>query len=732
MNRTNGFWNAIFALLFVATVLFAEFVSGQDTPDIKRTRNWRPAEIILKTGRFDPIQSPPVVPKSLRKPEPVKDREYYLLQLNRHATSEIKDQLGSLGVTFVHYIPQDAFIVRVLPKNLAEIKLLPTVRWVDVFRPFYKIDPEIGKRPFSNPARKYRSSLFLLIEIFPGEEVDAVAEKLKGLGIEILKVHDTKNTHRILIKTTPDRLEPLARIREIEWIEETPEITLRNNDATWVVQTNTPNVRTIWDKGIHGENQIIGIIDSTVNKDSCYFKDSTNNTPGPGHRKILAFHSTSTVIGTHGTHVAGTAVGLNVSGSLDNAGHAYNAKMVYSSLDDVQGLSGDITVSNLYDMLTTDHTDGARIHTNSWGDDGTTAYTALAVDIDRFSYDQEDSLVLFAVTNLGSLKTPENAKDVLAVGATQRSTSDEFHCTGGSGPTSDGRRKPEIYAPGCSTVSAGTGDCNTASLTGTSMASPVVAGAAALVRQYYMEGWASTGIKTPSNSVTPTGALIKATLLNGTQDMTGVSGYPSNQEGWGRVNLDQVLFFNGDTRRLAFLDVRNSAGMVTEQRFQHNLVLSSSGEFKVTLVWTDPPGSLQAASAPINNLDLEVVSPTGSLYVGNQFLNGESTTGGSADTVNNVEQVLFKNATAGSYTIRVKGTEINDGPTQGFALVASGPLDESSDFPKSSLFSFNVPVLTPGGYIVLVVVLVWIIGRIPRDSGQSFLDKIKYNTNKNN
>ena len=40
---------------------------------------------------------------------------------------------------------------------------------------------------------------------------------------------------------------------------------------------------------------------------------------------------------------------------------------------------------------------------------------------------------------------------------------------------------------------------------------------------------------------------MKATLLNGTVDMTGIAGYPGNTEGWGRgLLLDNALVFQGD------------------------------------------------------------------------------------------------------------------------------------------------------------------------------------------
>src|SRR6185312_6323438 len=89
-----------------------------------------------------------------------------------------------------------------------------------------------------------------------------------------------------------------------------------------------------------------------------------------------------------------------------------------------------------------------------------------------------------------------------------------------------------------------------------------------------------------------------------------------------------------------------------------------------------------------NDLDLEVVDPNSVTYLGNQFSNGDSTPGGTADDVNTVEQVRFTAPIAGSYTLRVRGTSVpGDGSDQsdrqGYALVASGSfgLPDPTPFP---------------------------------------------------
>ena len=100
--------------------------------------------------------------------------------------------------------------------------------------------------------------------------------------------------------------------------------------------------------------------------------------------------------------------------------------------------------------------------------------------------------------------------------------------------------------------------------------------------------------------------------------------------------------FTGSTLSTRVWDFRNVDGLTTgpaarapcRRRDQYPAL-------KVTLVWTEPPGAVNATTAIVNDLDLEVVSPGGTqLFRGNVFAAGVSTTGGVADTANNVEAVL--------------------------------------------------------------------------------------------
>ena len=115
------------------------------------------------------------------------------------------------------------------------------------------------------------------------------------------------------------------------------------------------------------------------------------------------------------------------------------------------------------------------------------------------------------------------------------------------GPTEDGRIKPDIVAPGEITSASGAAalndnvdnffsgsggssgggnwignnqdqdweECRVVQISGTSMATPVVAGAATLVRQYFVDGFYPSGAKRASDGFSPTAALVKAALING-------------------------------------------------------------------------------------------------------------------------------------------------------------------------------------------------------------------------
>jgi len=602
----------------------------------------------------------------------------YLLEVDGPLTKSQRDTLAREGVRLVEYLPDDTYVARATAAHATQAAALDFVRSMSGFPAARKLAPGIGSVCFASPHRRdlaARGLEHLIVVLLEGADLSVVSQAVAAQGAEVVLAHRVAGRDILEVRMPAGRAAELAALEEVRYIEEAPEASLRNNTNAWIVQSNllvggvgqTP----VWANGLHGEGQIGGLIDGPFKLDHCDFEDPLFPVAGPDHRKVVSYYGTPGT-SSHGTHTAGTFVGdappYGIADTYD--GIAYAARIAFT---DYYTLF--MNPSLTYAGFETAHTDGARVHSNSWGDDGFTEYTLRCQQIDEFMWDYEDDLVVFASTNLLSLQSPENAKNLLAVGASQDTPLQDYFCRGGTGPTIDGRRKPEIFAPGCGTWSASSStSCGVRTATGTSMACPVIAGAGLLVRQYYTEGFYPTGAPEPADAFVPSGALLKATLLNAAADMTGIAGYPGNQEGWGRLLLDQSLYFAGDAAGLFVYDLRNAEGLSTgdEARFALD-VTSDAAPLRVTLAWTDYPAALGANPAAVNNLDLLVTAPDCMEYKGNVFAGGASVSGGAFDALNNVEQVHLTLPASGTYGLIVRATAVNQA-TQGFALVISGAI----------------------------------------------------------
>ena len=627
----------------------------------------KPYVLRLKQGLVDTAQPIDVAAEA---PRLAARGERVVLQLDGPLDPERRAQLVEAGVVLGDYLPDYAFVARLEQTGAQALSSLPFVRWIGPFEDGWKIDPRLSSvREARDVPPRPRSPEPVTITLFADEPLEAALEGLHALGIGVLGWSQVGSQWVVDAEVDTDVVPQLAELGEIQFVEPAPRGEFRNDTNEWIVQSNVPDYTPVWDAGLLGQGQIAGVIDGTIDESHCAFDDSVG--VGPTHRKLVALRNPSS-ISSHGTHVAGTLAGDGgtywVPDQYD--GIAPAAKMSCANSSHVWS-----NPSTLYDRLLDAYLDGAHVHSNSWGDDYTTAYTTWCRQIDEFSYQYEDCLVLFAVTNDSTLKTPENAKNVLAVGASRDEPLQDSFCSGGTGPTEDGRRKPEVFAPGCSTMSARANTvCDYYGRTGTSMACPAVAGAGVLVRQYFTNGYYPSGRPTLGDSFTPSGTLIKAMLVNSAVDMTNIAGYPSNREGWGRILLDNALHFEGDAERLHVVDVWNADGL--EGRSNHNLqitVFSDSVPLHLTMVFTEPPAAVNASDPVINDLNLQVFSPDGSIYRGNHFGDGWSAPGGEFDARNNVEQILIEMPVVGTYTVVVYGTAVNEGP-QGFALVMTGDL----------------------------------------------------------
>ncbi len=554
-----------------------------------------------------------------------------------------------------------------------------------------------------------------------------------------------------LIVATPKEsisLDWLSAESEASWVEPVIDFHLFNMDAALMVQDGTildksdfsfkdSNAR-FWSNGVAGRGEIVGVADSGLDTDHCFFKDenvavrnlTVNETyMFPYHRKVLQYvtHVDGTEgggTGGHGTHVAGTVAGFTtqapgsyVSNIGDNAnamkGVAYDSRIAFFDIGE-PGSTKVFPPRNLAKtMFPPAYNAGARIHTNSWGSD-LNSYTTDARNIDRYTWEHQDFVVIVAAGNAGplpggSIGTPATSKNAIAVGANMNSKRSfsflglactavpyDWDCSNNlasfsaNGPTSDSRLKPDVVAPGFYVGSADSGtECDISWQAGTSMAAPVVAGAAALVRQFLKEGFYPLGV-VKSQGFEPMGALVKAILINGAEYLTGVyvngmalaGDRPDNNQGFGLINLANVLLFSGNkATRSTFLDgdmasmplISKLGNNVTYHVFVVHTKEDPTTSLKVTLAWYDPGASLASSKTLMNDLDLVVVSPKGREFLGNEKVFP------SGDHTNNVEQVDIPGTVVGQegdgmWTIRVQGFDVLPDSPQPFALVATGPM----------------------------------------------------------
>lgn len=637
---------------------------------------------------IDPAQGEPALPASKRLPAAAAlERQSYLVYYDDADPSQTRRSILASGGQVVSYLPDHTFLVRMNAAGALTLALPGA--WVGAYQPAYKLSNRIATE---STARQTVSVL-----LFPDADLTVALVAARAAGATVLASSDNGINKVMRLELTRAGVDALSLDSDVAWIEPFVGPHTDNASAQGIVQTGVLNNRRLWDLGIKGEGQVVMTTDSGLNTQHIAFKDPLVpiNTFGsyPTHRKLLAYgRSTNDVTiafgdhgAFHGSHTAGTAAGNNDAyGTSTNDGMAKNAKLWFTDMSGPALGTGLLTPPDLNDLFQPGYAGNAggaaRIASNSWGSDVAGAYTMESQQVDQFMWNHPDFLIFYSNGNAGPSATtvgsPGSAKNIVSVGASGNGASSTSLAGFSSrGPCADGRTKPTIVAPGNGVVSSTTGDSTYASLSGTSMACPASAGCAALMRQYLTEGWYPTGTKVPANAFAPSAALLKAMVVgSGNNVMTGFNA-PDVNIGWGRIDADSVLYFSGDTRRLLLID--QTLGIGNGQAIDYSInVTDASQPLKISLVWTDYPGSPLAAVQLVNNLDL-TVSKGVTAFIGNAFTGGVSVAGGSADNRNVEECVRITSPATGVWTVHVNGTSIPAGP-QAYALVITGGLGSTA------------------------------------------------------
>ncbi|MEM8532696.1 MAG: S8 family serine peptidase [Chloroflexota bacterium] len=535
--------------------------------------------IRLQTATFDPLVDTHVSTSLTATDQTnTSDNPYYILQFDGAAESISIEQIEKLGAEIVGYIPDNALLIHVEPNDLAKVQSVPTVRWIGPYQADYKVSPSISSP--TNRLAETNSMMTATIVAFPDESLDVIHQSLEQAGISISQATETDLGPVFRVEARPSILKNVAANPAIQWIEPYFEPELANTEGRRIM-----NVESVWESnGYFGEGQIVAVSDSGLSVEGNLnpdFEGRLKKAFPPSEMNLTSAEcrdkTTWTDLNGHGTHVAGSVLGNGRNSDSDPASKQYansfagtapEAELVFMSLN-TDGSGGIQCVDDNADFIAKGYQEGARISTNSWG--GPTGgspqapeyggYTFSSNIVDNYIWNNKDYLVLFAAGNAGpgpdTIGAPGTAKNVLTVGASENNRPDvgrEFDGTNiaddpdtlasfsSRGPTDDGRVKPDVVAPGTFILSVRAAQAPDSSFWlgfnehyaytgGTSMATPLTAGSAALVREWSGK---ERGLANPS------AAMMKALIIHGAAQLPGTPS-PDTESGWGRVDLKNTL-----------------------------------------------------------------------------------------------------------------------------------------------------------------------------------------------
>ncbi|MCK4758279.1 MAG: S8 family serine peptidase, partial [Thermoplasmata archaeon] len=671
--------------------------------------------IRLRYANFDPFMSEPSIPSMLKAPLfPPGVKAPCIVQSKGKVTEEWKAELEKTGAEIVGYIPDNALLVRMNQASREGVNQLSSVNWCGNYEPAYKISPDLNGL----------SGLITIdISFFIKGTNGPTVRFLRDNGAEFLDIANNEKVNKLIVRADASLINEITSHPDVKWISQHNQQVKCNNPSTQLHQSgSTVGGRVIADDPTDpipgrqingdlkndgagfgdGDRKVVAVSDSGIRTTHEVWSEAgkviDNYVPDGSDGELGVEPGDS---GEHGQATASMICG-DAPGYVDYTiqgdgkdGAAFGARMIFQDIGKnfadpyvypPPDYYHDLFEDAQHGDVANGHIGGASVHSNCWG--GASGYSDESAQIDEYVWDNKDYVICWVVGADGpsgsTISDQAEAKNCIGVGATTEAGTavTSFSSRGPTVP--DGRIKPDLVAVGEGITTANNaGDTSywPDNWSGTSAATSGLAGHVALVQQYFEDGWAPTGVQTNDNGFTPSAALVKAAMINGAVDLE-TADVPNMVEGWGRIHLENSLYFQGDSRVVRYIDygmnmpgTTKGAGLCTDDSIEYKFnVTGAASPFRVSLVWSDYKGDPAASIMLVNDLDLSVEAPGGSTYKGNVFSGGDSQTGGSYDVLNNIECAYLSSPAVGEYTITINASNIPIGP-QDFALVVSGDMD---------------------------------------------------------
>jgi subtilisin family serine protease len=718
----RGCFLALSALLLLSTF-----------PSLTRADSEEGTRIYLKNESFDPLAGGGEMQADLSAAASSGSPNAYLVQFTGPVLDNWKEEVEEAGVRLYGYVPDNAFIARADPGAIEKVGALPFVRWIGPYRTDYRLDsslPAALEGVESSVRLAVQTFPDANLEVVAAQ-VTALGGRVEGTaaneisGILQVEIESGQASQLANLEGVVwvEPYQPLSLQNNISG----GEIIEANSVHSSLGLFGKGQILAIADTGLDTGTTGVG-----MSQDFRGRIIDGRSMCGPGLRTTWddfnghGTHVAGSALG-NGALSGSQPASHQYGGSF--AGVAPEAQLVVQAIDDKIFPTLECVPLDLVNgLFKPAYNLGARIHSSSWGGpSGSSAnpyggYTVVSQAADTAAWTYKNLSILFAAGNTSrdldanglvdpdSINSPGTAKNVITVGASENyrpaitntygslkdnpfpanpissdrmsNHEDGMGAFSSRGPTDDGRIKPDLVAPGTFIISArshasgagigwGVYDANYVYNTGTSMATPLTAGSAALVREWLIRF---------RDLADPSAAMVKAVLIHGAADMSPgqysspqeiPNQIPNNVSGWGRVDLKSSLTPSPSTQ-IWLRD--NTGGLRTGETTSYTFDLAPGSLLRFTLVWTDYPAQPSAGKALVNNLNLEVIAPNGSHYYGNTGLYLSTSSclqNGKWDSCNNVERVQIPSTIQGTYTVIVHGANVPQGP-QGYALVGSG------------------------------------------------------------
>lgn len=324
---------------------------------------------------------------------------------------------------------------------------------------------------------------------------------------------------RVAADATSEFVSQVRRSDAVERVYLDAEVRVANDFATNVTGADA----AVSEFDVTGEGTTIAVLDTGVDETHPDLDDGKE----VAERNFAPGENTTTDFVGHGTHVAATAAGTGDASGGDYAGYAPGAKILDVRVFDADGYGRVSTV--IAGMEYAIDRDADVISMSLGGPVSLRRYNSLyAPTVTRAL--EEGTLVVAAAGNRGpdyvTVDEPAYTRGAIAVGATNREATAVAGFSS-RGPTPSLFVKPDVLAPGTDVRSAVSGasgyDGPYADFTGTSMATPGVSGAAALLMD-----------ARPNRSVYET----RATILSTARPLPGGNVYA---QGSGRIDVERAI-----------------------------------------------------------------------------------------------------------------------------------------------------------------------------------------------